>query len=72
MGLSEFVLNLIIGFIFVYVLRGLIFRVLVSGKLTGNQYGRCPDGKVWVKHPGGEWISLEEHERKQKRLRENR
>ena len=72
MGASEFFLNLLIGFILFYILRGLVFRVLLSERLTGNRYGRGPDGKVWVKHPGGEWIRLEDHEKKQKRLRENR
>jgi hypothetical protein len=72
MGLTEFLVNLILGFTVFYVLRGLIFRVLAGGMLTGNRYGRGPDGKIWVKHPGGEWVRLEDHEKEQKRLRENK
>ena len=71
MSLVNFLVNLILGITVFYVLRGLIFRVLVSGRLTGNKYARGPDGKVWVKHPGGEWMNLEDHKKKQKRLREN-
>ena len=72
MGLTEFLVNLILGFTVFYVLRGFIFRLLMSGRLTGNEYRRGPEGKLWVKHPGGGWVRLDIHEKEQKRLRENR
>ncbi len=72
MSLVNFIVNLIIGFTAFYVLRKLIFSALMSGRLTGNQYLRGPEGKIWVRLPGGEWVRLEDHEKAQKRLRDNK
>ncbi len=71
MGLIELLEDIIIVILLFFIVRWLVFRVLVSGRMTGNKYARGPDGKVWVQHPGGAWMSLEEHEKRQKRLRDN-
>lgn len=47
------------------------YRLFISGFFTGNQYKKI-DGLLYVKHPKGEWILLSEHERQQKKLKENK
>ena len=71
-AILEVLAAVIIGTGVVFVVRYLVFRLLVSGKLTGNKYARGEDDKIWVKHPGRDWERLEDHENRQKRLRENR
>lgn len=46
-------------------------HLLGSGFFTGNQYRKI-DGLLYVKHPGGDWVLLAEHEREQKKLKENK
>ena len=48
----------------------IIYQLLIRGVFTGNKY-RKNEGRLWVKHPGGEWELLSEHMDKQKKLREN-
>lgn len=53
------ILNLVITVLGVV----LIFRLLKMGIFTGNRYKRF-EGVLYVKHPGGYWEELSEHQEK--------
>jgi hypothetical protein len=52
------------------LLIGQFFKALARGAFTGNRY-RKVNGRVQVKHPGQEWVYLEDHQADEKRKREN-
>ena len=71
-GRSEMsVLNFMISSVVIVFGALIFFRLLIRGSFTGNKYAKS-DGKIWVKHPGGGWMRLDEHQRRQKELREKR
>lgn len=65
------VLRVLAILIIIIMLGFRLLHLLASGFFTGNQYKKI-DGLLYVKHPGEDWILLSEHERDQKKLRENK
>jgi len=81
--LENTILNMIIALIMMDVMLSFttMFRLgltskiitwlLLRGTFTGNKYKKI-DGKMWVKHPNSDWELLDEHTKKQKKLRDNK
>jgi hypothetical protein len=58
------ILNLIIVVLAFFIL----LRIFLSGLFTGNEYKKI-NGVLHVKHPGGDWMPLEDHQEKHHKKR---